>query len=152
MILYGTSTWIIQYQFILQFTVESSSSQTECFSLPIHSESCNMRLCYCVTADYCSHPCPDGRRTAWQRSNLHETARKRPTCAPAVGFNSESFGSATRTRDTDMDWCQPSSLGATPSPSSLGASPSSLGATPSPSSFGASPAAYAFLALSLCKL
>ena len=103
--MYGISTWTIQYQFILQSTVESSSSQTECFSLPIHSESCNMRLCYCVTADYCSHPSPDGRRTAWQRSNLHETARKRPACAPAVGFNSKSFGSATRSRDADADRC-----------------------------------------------
>ena len=45
LILYGISTWTIQYQLILQSTVESSSGQTECFSLPTHSESCNMRLC-----------------------------------------------------------------------------------------------------------
>ena len=47
LILYGTSTWTLQYQFILQSTVESSFSQTECFSLPIHSDSCNMGLRLC---------------------------------------------------------------------------------------------------------
>ena len=51
LILYGTSTWtlllVVRYQLILQSTVESSSSQTECFSLPIHSESCNMGLRLC---------------------------------------------------------------------------------------------------------
>ena len=111
---------IVRYIYTFQSTVESSSSQTECFSLPIHSESCNMRLCYCVTADYCSHPCPDCRRTAWQRSNLHETARKRPACAPAVGFNSGSFGSATWSRDADADRCvvcpEPAFLSAPSSP------------------------------------
>ena len=73
-----------------------------------------------MTADYCSHPCPDCRRTAWQRSNLHETARKRPACAPAVGFNSKSFGSATRPRDADADRCavchEPALLSAPSSP------------------------------------
>ena len=47
LILYGISTWTIQYQLILQSKVESSSGQTECFSLPIHSDSCNMGLRLC---------------------------------------------------------------------------------------------------------
>ena len=47
LILYGISTWTIRYQLILQSKVESSSGQTECFSLPIHSDSCNMGLRLC---------------------------------------------------------------------------------------------------------
>ena len=38
---------IPRYIYTFQSTIESSSSQTECFSLPIHSDSCNMGLRLC---------------------------------------------------------------------------------------------------------
>ena len=73
---------IIRYIYTFQSTVESSSSQTECFSLPIHSDSCNMGLRLCdssIIAEILRLTAAklllDG---ALRRSNLHETARKRP--------------------------------------------------------------------------
>ena len=75
---------IIRYIYTFQSIFEPSSSQTECFSLPIHSESCNMRLCYCLTADYCRNPSPDCRRTAAGVGYSVQTCTKRPGNGPRV--------------------------------------------------------------------
>ena len=90
LILYGISTWTIGYQLILQSKVESSSGQTECFSLPIHSDSCNMGLRLCdssivaetlrLTAAKLLLECATAFKSA---KNGQETAAR----APVVGFN-----------------------------------------------------------------
>ena len=76
---------IIRYIYTFQSVFESSSSQTECFSLPIHSDSCNMGLRLCDSSIVA-----ETLRLTAAKLLLEKNGQETAARAPAVGFNSGS--------------------------------------------------------------
>eukprot|EP01043_Picozoa_sp_COSAG02_P021472 COSAG02_NODE_1091_length_14628_cov_1693.422810_5_plen_91_part_00 len=69
---------IIRYIYTFQSIFEPSSSQTECFSLPNHSELCNMRLRLCDSSRMAEIPRLTAAELLLECAAAFKSAPKRP--------------------------------------------------------------------------